>query len=73
MNYLFRIEFHSSKIIIEEVTSTRIKRRMLQQSRTVAESNSPKNEMFIRANTVPKEKSYAGAVMSRKTKNGTTK
>ena len=45
---------------------------MLQQSRTVAENNSSKNEVFIRSNTVSKEKSYAGAVTSRNTKNGTT-
>lgn len=28
--------------------------------------------MFIRANTISREKSYAGAVTSRNTKNGTT-
>ena len=40
---------------------------MLQQSRTVDENNSSKNEVFIRSNTVSKEKSYAGAVTSRNT------
>ena len=39
----------------------------------VAENNSPENGMFIRANTVPMDKSHAGEVASRNTKEGTTK
>ena len=42
-------------------------------STTEVVNDSSENIDFIRANTVPSSKSYAGAVMSRKTKNGITK
>ena len=82
---LHRIEFHGNIIIIEEATSTRTKRpdenktglprnKPHTQGSTTAVANEPsENVDFIRANTVPGNKSYADVVMSRKTKNGFTK
>ena len=82
---LHGIEFHGNIIIIEEATSTRIKRRDEQKtglsqnkphtqgSTTEVVNESSENVDFIRANTVPGNKSYADVVMSRKTKNGFTK
>ena len=79
------IEFHGNIIIIEEATSTRIKRRDEQKtglsqnkphtqgSTTEVVNESSENVDFIRANTVPGNKSYADVAMSRKTKNGFTK
>ena len=85
---LHGIEFHGNIIIIEEATSTRIKRpdeqktglsrnRLtephIQGSKTEVVKDSSENVDFIRANTVPGNKSYADVAMSRKTKNGFTK
>ena len=82
---LHRIEFHGNVIIIEEATSTRTKRPdenktglsrnkpHTQGSTTAVANESSENVDFIRANTVPGNKSYADVVMSRKTKNGFTK
>ena len=88
---LHGIEFHSNIIIIEEATSTRIKRpdgqktgisrNRLTEPHTqgsITENNaavnySSENVDFIRANTVPGNKSYADVAMSRKIKNGITK
>ena len=82
---LHRIEFHGNVIIIEEATSTRTKRPdenktglsrnkpHTQGSTTAVANESSENVNFIRANTVPGNKSYADVVMSRKTKNGFTK
>ena len=72
----FRTNILENDIIVEDATSIRIKRQdeqIWKQSRIVAENNSSKNDAFIRANTVPGEKSYPGAVTPRDTKNGTTK
>ena len=82
----YGIEFHGSIIIIEEATSTRIKKpdeqkkgrnRLTecptQRSTTEVVNDFSKNVDFIRANTVPASKSYADVTMSRKTKNDTTK
>ena len=82
---LHGIEFHGNIIIIEEATSTRIKRRDEQKtglsqnkphtqgSTTEVVNESSENVDFIRANTVPGNKSYADVAMSRKTKNSITK
>ena len=82
---LHGIEFHGNIIIIEEATSTRIKRRDEQKtglsqnkphtqgSTTEVVNESSENVDFIRANTVPGNKSYADVAMSRKTKNGITR
>ena len=85
---LHGIEFHGNIIIIEEATSTRIKRpdeqktglsrnRLtephIQGSKTEVVKDSSENVDFIRANTVPGNKSYADVAMSRKTKNGITR
>ena len=83
---LHGIEFYGNLIIIEEATSTRIKtpdeqktgrnrltEPFIQGSTTEVVNDSSKNVGFIRANTVPGNKSYADVAMSRKTKNGITK
>ena len=85
---LHGIEFHGNIIIIEEATSTRIKRPDEQKtglsrnrltepptqgSTTEVVNYSSENVDFIRANTVPGNKSYADVAMSRKTKKGITK
>ena len=85
---LHGIEFHGNIIIIEEATSTRIKRpdeqktglsrnRLtephIQGSKTEVVKDSSENVDFIRANTVPGNKSYADVAMSSKIKNGITK
>ena len=73
---LHGIEFHGNKIIIEEATSTRIKRpdeQNTQRRTTEVVNDSSKNVDLIRANTVPGSKSYADAAMSRNTKNSITK
>ena len=85
---LHRIEFHDNIVIIEEATSIRIKTpdeqkmRLLRnrlteshtQGRTAEVANDcSENVDFIRANTVPGNKSYADVAMSRKSKNGITK
>ena len=44
-----------------------------QGSTTEVVNDSSENVDFIRANTVPGSKSYAGVAMARKTKNGITK
>ena len=71
---LHGIEFHSNIIIIEETTPTRIKRPDEQKTRlsrnkltelhtqgstTEVVNDSSENVDFIRANTVPGNKSYA--------------
>ena len=85
---LHGIEFHSRIIIIEEATSTRIKRpdeqnkgllrnRLTEphrkRSTTEVVNDSAENIDFKRENTVPGNKSYADVAMSRNTKNGITK
>ena len=83
---LHGMEFHGNIIIIEEATSTSIKRTNEQKtgrnrlteppthgSTTEVVCDSSKNVDFIRTNTVPGNKSYADVAMSRKTKNGITK
>ena len=78
---LHGIEFHSNIIIIEEATSTRIKRpdeqkkglSHTQGSTTEVVNDSSENIDFIRPNTAPGNKSYADVAMSRKTKNSITK
>ena len=85
---LHGIEFRGNIIIIEEATSTRIKRpdeqktglsrnRLtephIQGSKTEVVKDSSENVDFIRANTVPGNKSYADVAMSSKIKNGITK
>ena len=83
---LHETEFHGNIIITEEATSTRIKRpdeqktgqnRLIesptQGSTTEVVNDSSEKTDFIRANTVPGNKSYADVAMSRKTKNGMTK
>ena len=83
---LHGIAFHGNIIIIEEATSTRIKtpdeqktgrnsltEPPIQGSTTKIVNDSSKNVDFIRACTVPGNKSYADVAMSRKTKNDITK
>ena len=77
---LHGIEFHGNIIIIEEATSTRIKRpdeqktglsrnklteSHTQGSTTEDVNDSSENIDFIRPNTVPGNKSYADVAMSR--------
>ena len=69
-------QFHDNKIIIEEATSTRIKRpdeQNAQRSATEVVNDSSKNVNLIRANAVPGNKSYADSAMSHNTKNGILK
>ena len=85
---LYGIEFHGNIIIIEEATSTRIKRpdeqntgllrsRLnephTQRSTTEVVNGSSENVDFKRENTVPGNKSYANVAMSRNAKTGITK
>ena len=85
---LHGIKFHGNIIIIEEATSTSIKRPdeqktglsrntltepYTQGSTTEVVNDSFENVDFIRANTVPGNKSYADVAMSRETKNNITK
>ena len=85
---LHGIKFHRNIIIIEEATSTRTKRPdeqkmglswntltepYTQGSTTEVVNDSFENVDFIRANTVPGNKSYADVAMSCKTKNSITK
>ena len=73
---LHEIEFHGNKIIIEEATSTRIKKPNepnIQRSTIEVVNDSFKNVDLIRANTVPGNISYTNATMVRSTKNSITK
>ena len=56
-----------NKVIIGEVTSTRIKRqdKQILKKRPVAENDSFENDVFTRVNTAPGQKLYAGAGTSR--------
>ena len=73
---LHGIEFQGNIIIVEEATSTRTKRpdeHNVQWSTTEVVNDSSENVYFIRASTVPGNKSHADAAMSRNTKNGIIK
>ena len=73
---LHETEFQNKKIIIHEATPTRTKSQDKQielQSRKLAENNFSEIDVFMRLNTIPGEKSYAGTVTSHNTKNRTTK
>ena len=85
---LHGIEFHDNIVIIEKATSIKIKTpdeqktRLLRNRLTEPHTQGRKAEVandssehvdFIRANTVPNNKSYADVAMSRKSKNGMTK
>ena len=73
---LHGIEFQGNTIIIEEATSTRVKRpdeQITQQSTNEVVNDSYKNIDLIRATTVHGDKSYAGAAMSCNIKTSITK
>ena len=73
---LHGIEFHGNNIVIEKATSTRIKiqdEQNTKRSTTEVVNDSFKDVDLIKANTVPGNRSYADAAISRNTKNSISK